>query len=113
MTAKDSKRSSKRSVRRIDKHDVHAHFERAREALEHAEERAIKAMSGGWIFERREFARRAEGFLEMAYESLRTFEANLAHTLDEDEEAMQAETDALLGEDDAPLVLAEGEEELG
>lgn len=87
-------------TRRIDKHDVRAFCARAIEAIEDARDEAVSAMSGGWIVERRERAERAEARLRRAHEALEALRACMAHTLDEDEAAQQAEAEALLGDGD-------------
>ena len=88
------------STRYIDKHDVRAFCARAREMIDAAEERAVKAAGPGWLVERKEHAAHAAAFVERTERALRELLACLEHSLAADEAAQEAETRALLGEED-------------
>lgn len=88
------------TVRYIDKHDVRAFSARAREMIDAAEERAIKAAGPGWLVERKEHASHARAFAERSKAALDELLACLEHSLEADERAQEAETRALLGEDE-------------
>ena len=95
--------------RYIDKHDVRAFCARAREMIDAAEERAIKAAGPGWLIERKEHASHAAAFASRSKGALDDLLACLEHSLAADEEAQEAETRALLGDDDAELRRADEE----
>ena len=88
------------STRYIDKHDVHAFCARAREMVDAVEERAAKAAGPGWLVERKEHASHAGAFVERTKDALDELMACLDHSIAADEKAQEAETRALLGEDD-------------
>ncbi|MEM9070414.1 MAG: hypothetical protein AAGE52_18055 [Myxococcota bacterium] len=91
------------SERYIDKHDVHAFCARAKEIVDRAEERAMKAVSPGWILERREYADHATAMLAQAKHTLDELERCLQHTLKMDEQAQEQEAKMLLGDADPEL----------
>lgn len=88
------------TLRYIDKHDVRAFCARAREMIDAAEERAVKAAGPGWLIERKENASHARAFAERSKGALDELLECLEHSLAADEKAQEAETRALLGEDD-------------
>ena len=87
-------------TRYIDKHDVRAFCDRAREMLDAAEERASRATGPGWLLERKENADHAKAMVTRAKDTLDELMTCLQHSLDADEQAQEAETRLLLGDEE-------------
>ncbi len=88
------------STRYIDKHDVRAFCARAREMVDFVEERGVKATGPGWLLERKEHAGHTRAFVKRAQSALDELMACLEYSIDADEKAQEAETRALLGEEE-------------
>lgn len=93
--------------RYVDAHDVRAYIARCKEAADEAELRALRAVSAGWILERREYLDHARAWLEKAHAALADLEASVAFTLDQDQAAQEAEAAALLGDEAGPGATSE------
>lgn len=88
------------SARYIDKHDVRAFCARTREVIDAIEERAVKATGPGWLLERKEHAGHARAFVQRAHDTLDELMECLAYSIAADEKVQEAETAALLGDED-------------